>query len=124
MIRPAYTRKRAFVAFLVIASLPAAVAVREASAQTIRSTRYSGVGSGIAFDHEARFDAAIPMTIEGWVYREDASRCETILSHDYLTSYWLGFCPRLRFYRSGVLRADATGDGTARPGGRGAPPPY
>ena len=48
------------------------------------------------------------MTIEAWVYREDETRCETILSQDYTKSFWLGFCSgKLRFYRSGVLSADA-----------------
>lgn len=48
------------------------------------------------------------MTIEAWVYREDASRCETIVGHDYNTSYWFGFCNNLRFYRSGLAAATSS----------------
>lgn len=52
-------------------------------------------------EHEARpeWDAAVPMTIEAWVSRTDTNRFETILSHDWPGSWWLGFAPRLRFYR-------------------------
>ena len=54
------------------------------------------------------------MTIEAWVYRMDSTRCETIVSHGFQTSYWLGFCPRLRFYRSGGFSADADVDVPAK----------
>jgi hypothetical protein len=52
-------------------------------------------------EYEARpeWDASVPMTIEAWVHRQDTNRFETILSHDWPGSYWLGFAPRLRFYR-------------------------
>jgi Peptidase family C25/Concanavalin A-like lectin/glucanases superfamily/PQQ-like domain len=43
------------------------------------------------------------ITIEAWVKRSDASRCETLVGNGHLTSYWLGFCTaRLRFYSHGT----------------------
>lgn len=61
----------------------------------------------VSFPSRPAYDASVAMTVEAWVYREDATRCETVLSHDYTASYWLGFCPGLRFYRSGRSYADA-----------------
>ncbi len=88
-----------------------AIPLESASAQTIRSTSYSGgLGQGVYFADEPRFDATIPMTVEAWVYRADATRCETILSHNYFNSFWFGLCPRLRFYRSGGTQVTAQVD--------------
>jgi hypothetical protein len=43
------------------------------------------------------------ITIEAWVKRSDASRCETLVGNGYSTSYWLGFCTaKLRFYTHGT----------------------
>ncbi len=53
----------------------------------------------VEFEARPEWDHAVPMTIEAWVYRQDETRYETILSHDWPGSYWLGFAPRLRFYR-------------------------
>ena len=73
-----------------------------------RSTYYDGTAAAYAqFNHRPEFDATIPMTVEAWVYRINSNRCETIISHDYTVSFWFGFCPQLRFYRSGVIFADA-----------------
>ncbi len=96
-------------AFLMLVCVSSMI-TKSASGQTIRSTRYSGVGSGVYFADEARFDDVIPMTVEAWVYRENANRCETIISHNYFSSFWFGFCPRLRFYRSGAVYADSPMD--------------
>ena len=64
----------------------------------VRSTLYDGFFSQVS--HEARpgWDQAVSMTIEAWVFRHDATRVETIVSHG-TDSYRLGFSPRLRFYR-------------------------
>jgi hypothetical protein len=56
-------------------------------------------GHFVEFEPRAGWDSAVPMTIEAWVYRLDSTRFETILSHDFPGSYWLGFAPSLRFYR-------------------------
>jgi hypothetical protein len=78
---------------------------------TWRSTLYRGAGDEtMAYDYQPWMNATVPMTVEAWVYREDAGRCETIISHDFGNSFWLGFCPRLRFYRSGSVSADADVD--------------
>lgn len=80
-----------------------------AEAQTIRSARYDGTSNARSV-YAARpdYDTTVPITIEAWVYRFDGTRCETIVGHGWQQSYWLGFCPNLRFYRSGGTRADAT----------------
>ena len=82
----------------------------------IRSTYFDGTTAhGVLYTNDGRFIVkAAPLTLEAWVYREDAQRCETIVSQGFTTSYWLGFCPRLRFYRSGGFSADADVDLPAR----------
>ena len=69
-------------------------------APPLRSSSYAaGFDSFVAYDARPEWDALVPMTIEAWVYRRQADRYETILSHDAPGSYWLGFSPNLRFYR-------------------------
>ena len=69
----------------------------------LRSTSYgSGSGGWVEFEPRAEWDRAVAMTAEAWVYRTDTNRFETVLAHDandFPGSYWLGFSPRLRFYR-------------------------
>jgi hypothetical protein len=66
----------------------------------LRSSAYDGAfASTVAFDPRPEWDRAVAMTIEAWVYRRDAARFETIVSHDWPGSYWLGFSPKVRFYR-------------------------
>jgi subtilisin family serine protease len=73
-----------------------------------RSTRYDGTHDARhTFPHRPAYDATVAMTVEAWVFREDASRCETVISHDPTRSWWLGFCPRLRFHRGSQGWADA-----------------
>lgn len=73
-----------------------------------RSTAYAGTFSQTLAFPAAVYAPNLDLTIEAWVYREDAARCETILSQDYTRSFWLGFCGgKVRFYRSGQLFADA-----------------
>jgi hypothetical protein len=51
----------------------------------------------------------VAMTIEAWVRHEFPNACETIISQNYLNSFWFGICQnKLRFYRSGGLSADST----------------
>ena len=66
----------------------------------LRSSFYDGGFASFArYDLQPEWDASVAMTIEAWVYRHDATRYETIVSHDWPGSYWLGFSPKLRFYR-------------------------
>lgn len=66
----------------------------------LRSSAYdAGYASTAAFDARPEWDSSVAMTIEAWVFRRDAARFETIVSHDWPGSYWLGFSPRIRFYR-------------------------
>lgn len=66
----------------------------------LRSSFYDpNLANWVEYESRAEWDSSVPMTIEAWVYRQDANRYETILSHDWPGSYWLGFAPRLRFYR-------------------------
>lgn len=77
----------------------------------IRAGEYTANGDYIVtYDHDKQFNAQVDMTLEAWVYREDATRCETIVSNDFQQSFWFGFCPKLRFYRSGGVFADAEGE--------------
>lgn len=77
----------------------------------IRSGRYTANGDYVVtFDHAKQFNTQVDMTVEAWVYRENASRCETMVSNDFTQSFWFGFCPKLRFYRSGGAFVDAEGE--------------
>jgi hypothetical protein len=81
-----------------------------------RSTYFDGgATAGIGLGSSTDYEPTIAMTVEAWIYREDASRCETIVGRNYQRSYWFGVCGgALRFYRSGGVSADADvsiGDG-------------
>jgi len=72
----------------------------------LRSTFYDGSLSQVSYEARPEWDQSVSMTVEAWVYRHDANRVETIVSHGpgFLSqtpadSYRLGFSPRLRFYR-------------------------
>jgi Concanavalin A-like lectin/glucanases superfamily len=68
----------------------------------LRSSAYDGSqGSFVSFDARAEWDLSVAMTIEGWVYRQETNRVETLVSHGGIAadSYMLGFSPRLRFQR-------------------------
>jgi len=93
-----------FVAIL----LAGAIEPPAARAQTIRSTRFDGSREArVLHARHPQYDATVPMTVEAWVYREAASRIETIVSHDRRDSWALSLSPRLRFYRSGGLYAES-----------------
>ena len=74
-----------------------------------RSTYYDGSDSaGVVVGSTPKLDPSVSMTVEAWIYREDASKCETIVGRNFMSSYWLGVCGgALRFYRSGRTFADA-----------------
>lgn len=74
----------------------------------IRSTKFDGRSNLRISFPSAPYIPSFNMTVEAWVYRDDANRCETILSQDFTQSFWFGFCGgSLRFYRSGGAFADA-----------------
>jgi hypothetical protein len=71
----------------------------------LRSTFYDGSLSQVSYEARPEWDQSVSMTVEAWVYRHDANRFETIVSHSSgfasqaPDSYRLIFSPRLRFYR-------------------------
>lgn len=82
-------------------------------AQTLRSTRYDGSNNAFyQYAPDPAWDTSLEMTIEAWVRRDNASRCETIAAAGFTQSWWFGCCGignnGLRFYRSGQLFADAS----------------
>ncbi|MBL8879699.1 MAG: hypothetical protein JNG88_11320 [Phycisphaerales bacterium] len=96
---------------LILAAIAAVSLASAAFGQTDRSSTYDGTNNATSvYAARSQYDSAVTMTIEAWVYRYDSTRCETIVGHGWQQSYWLGFCPRLRFYRSGGVSADATVD--------------
>jgi hypothetical protein len=72
-------------------------------AGTFRAIQLDGVDDYINVPDHPDLDPASEITIEAWVYRLDANRCETVVGKGYATSYWLGFCTnKLRFYAHGA----------------------
>lgn len=99
--------KGSFIAILLAAcvwmpsSIPAAVV-----SPPVRSTFYNG-SARVTFPHRAEYDATTNVTIEAWIYRSASDSFDTILSHNWVQSFWFGVANnnRLRFYRSGGLGA-------------------
>jgi len=79
------------------------------AAPPVRSTYYDGFNGTIsAYPAGEGVVNSLVMTVEAWVRREDAARCETVVGRNWQSSFWLGFCSNgLRFYRSGGSYADA-----------------
>jgi hypothetical protein len=68
-----------------------------------RALRLDGVDDYVLVANNAALNPTSTLTIEAWVWRNDAARCEAIVGKDYHTSYWLGFCGGpLRFYTHGI----------------------
>lgn len=81
---------------------PAAVAVSGGPPQ--RSTAFDLTGR-ISYPADVRFNRNAAITIEAWVYPQDynpsdPAGCQTFVEHQLGASYWFGYCPKLRFYRS------------------------
>ena len=76
-----------------------------------RSHQYSGSADGhFTYQGLSGWQENAAMTLQAWVKRDDAARCETILSAHFTNSFWFGFCSgKLRFYRTGTF-ADADVD--------------
>jgi hypothetical protein len=103
-----------FTFFCAFALTFALVSLAEAQGPPKRSTHYNGTTDAyVKFDHKARYDSDINMTIEAWVYRERDDVNETIISHNtwlnfFDISFWFGFQgPNLWFSRSGGTYAES-----------------
>lgn len=71
-------------------------------ASGLSSLTLDGTGDYVHVANSPDLTPTSAMTLEAWVRRAE-SRCETILSKDYRTSYWLGFCnDKIRFYSGGI----------------------
>lgn len=69
---------------------------------THRSLYLNGTDAYVEVANAPALNPTGAITIEAWVWREDGSRCETVVGKDYHQSYWLGFCPdKIRFYAAG-----------------------
>jgi hypothetical protein len=109
---PRYSLLRAGLVFVMIVAMLSARPVPRATALpdspqlfggTLRSILLDGVDDTISVPDHPDLDPESEITLEAWVYRFDASRCETVVGKGYLTSYWLGFCTdKLRFYAHGT----------------------
>ncbi len=84
------------------------ILVSHAQLPVNRSTVYDGSASAQVRHATGIYAPNLSMTVEAWVYREDATRCETIVAQDFRNSFWFGFCNNsLRFYRGGGNFVDA-----------------
>ncbi len=87
------------------------------AAPSERALRFDGVDDYVLVANSAALNPTSTLTIEAWVWRTNASRCETIVGKDYLTSFWLGFCNGpIRFYAHGA-NTEVAGN-TAIPAGQ------
>ncbi len=75
----------------------------------VRSHRFTpGAGTHFQYPDKPDWHSAPAMTVSAWVKRDDAARCEAIISQNFQQSFWFGFCGNaLRFYRSGGHFADS-----------------
>lgn len=72
------------------------------SSTITRSAQFNGTDSYYRMSHNTNLHPTDAITIEAWVKRNNANRCETVIGKDWETSYWLGFCnDTIRFYRDG-----------------------
>ncbi|MBM3847260.1 MAG: LamG domain-containing protein, partial [Verrucomicrobia bacterium] len=94
---------RLLISFLLLVGSVVAAFGASPIPPVIRSTRFNGnLSQAVSYaPHPALNLTNAPMTVEAWVFREDATRCETIASRGFTDSWWLGFCGKLRFYRGG-----------------------
>ena len=87
-----------FFFFVAITVVALAMDRSSAAPPVARSVHYDGSGGNVqTYPYDPLMNTNVAMSIEAWVYREDSSRCETILSHDFRSSFWFGFCNNLRF---------------------------
>ncbi len=100
--------------FLMVGLLPTARAnvLSDDPVQSALVLDGTGEHLEIGDDPALELNAVDGFTLEAWVYRDPADRCETVIGKDFTSSYWLGFCnDTIRFYtRTGG--ADDMQDGT------------
>jgi len=96
-----------FIDWPVVARPPAAVGDA--------ALRLDGAGH-VAVPHHPVLNPSGALTIEAWVRRLEASRCETVVGKNFRVGYWLGFCgDKIRFYTNGT-GSSATGSNIVPPG--------
>lgn len=72
------------------------------SGPTLRALKLNGTDAYLEVADDPRLTPNTGLTIEAWIYRNSATRCETVVGKDWINSYWLGFCTsKLRFYTRG-----------------------
>ena len=82
------------------AGLPAPLALSSSTPRV--ALELDGTGDYMRVDYTPALNPSRGITIEAWVYRYDAARCETVVGMNYLAGYWLGFCSStIRFYPRG-----------------------
>lgn len=79
------------------------------------SIRLNGTNQNVQMPYSTGANFSGSITIEAWIRRDSASRCETIVGNGYQDSYRLGFCAdgssdpaRLHFYRGDGAYARGT----------------
>lgn len=76
-----------------------ATIVRATAAATLS---VDGAGDYLQVPNAPALNPSGGLTVEAWVRRNDAARCEAILSKNFSVGYWFGFCNgKLLFYPSG-----------------------
>ncbi|MGC9357607.1 MAG: LamG-like jellyroll fold domain-containing protein, partial [Anaerolineae bacterium] len=90
------------IAVSVVGTVPIAPAeVRASTLLEGQSLSLNGDGFVRVADHP-ELNPADAITIEAWVWRDSAARCETVVGKNYTEAYWLGFCNGpIRFYTAG-----------------------
>ena len=82
------------------ARLPAPLALSNSTPRV--ALELDGTGDYVRVGYTPALNPSRGLTIEAWVYRYDATRCETVVGMNYLAGYWLGFCSStIRFYPHG-----------------------
>jgi hypothetical protein len=68
-----------------------------------RSLNLEGTNSYVRVPNHPDLNPSSEITIEAWVWRNQADRCETVVGKNFTSSYWLGFCgTTIRFYAAGT----------------------
>ncbi len=77
--------------------------------QTTAHTLNLSGGGYLQIDHAPELNPPGGFTVEAWVWRRDATRCETVFSKNMISGLWVGMCSK-------TLRVYTHGAGTARDG--------
>ncbi len=81
---------------------PDLLAAQPSAAAFQNSLALDGTGDYVEVASDPALTPASALTIEAWVRRSSSSRCDTIISKDFQSAYWLGLCnQKIRFYSGG-----------------------